>query len=1013
MEEEDAEVAPPELEEGVKATVDELKEINLGDVDSSRPIYISALLAIDEERAYLKLLYKFKDVFAWSYKEMPGLDSKVAVYHLSVKKGARPVKQAQCQFRPELVPLIEAEVNKLIEVGFIREVKYPTWISSIVLVRKKNGQIRVCVDFRDLNDAYEELTIFRTSKGIYCYKVMPFGLKNAGATYQRAMQKIFDDMLHKNIECYVDDVVIKSKKQEDHFLDLRKVLERLRRYQLKMNPLKCAFGVKSGKFLGFIVRHRGIEIEQAKVDAILKMPEPQDIHELKSLQGKLAYLQRFISNLAGRCQLFSRLMKKGIPFEWDKSCRNAFESIKIYLMKPPVLVAPVPGRPLILYIAAQKFQSALYYLSRMMMPNELNYSSIEKICLALVFTIQKLNHYFQAHTVRLISKANPLKYIMTRPVLSDRLARWYLQLQQFEIIYIPQKAMKGQVLADFLADHPIPAEWELSDDLPDEDVLIIEITPPWKMYFDGASHKKGAGTGVVFITFDGEVLPYSFTLIQNCSNNVAEYQALILGLEMAVDIKQLHLKMYGDSKLVVNQLFEVKKPELLPYFNYARRLIGWLRYIVIEHIPMTDNKQADALANLASTLSMPEGKARVPICRSWVVPPIFEDENSDEDKENHVVEVFKYEKLPDNPRQRVDIRRRVAHFIHYKSTLYRRSFDGVFLRCLGDDEAIQAIEEAHSGIYGAHQSGPKLHFRIKRMGYYWPTMVKDCMDYAQRCQACQFHTNLIHQPPEPLHPTVASWPFDAWGLDVVGPMTKSSSRHLYILAATDYFSKWAEAIPLKEVKKKNVADFIRINIIYRYGIPRYIITDNGKPFCNSLIDKLCQKFSFKQRKSSMYYAAANGLAEAFNKTLCTLLKKAYRTTFRTPTQATPYALVYGVEAIVSLEQQIPSLRIAVQEGLTEEENARLRLEELECYQDRLSKAFNKKVRSRSFQVGNLVLAVRRPIISTHRTGNKFTSKWDGPYVVKEVYTNGAYKLVAEDGLRIGPINGKFLKRYYA
>ncbi|KAL0444586.1 UNVERIFIED_CONTAM: hypothetical protein Slati_2181300 [Sesamum latifolium] len=249
-------------------------------------------------------------------------------------------------------------------------------------------------------------------------------------------------------------------------------------------------------------------------------------------------------------------------------------------------------------------------------------------------------------------------------------------------------------------------------------------------------------------------------------------------------------------------------------------------------------------------------------------------------------------------------------------------------------------------------------------------------------------------------------------------MTKSSGGHLYILAATDYFSKCANAVPLKEVKKKNVADFIRTNIIYRYGVPR---------------------------NSSIYYDAANGLAEAFNKTLCSLLKKvvakskrdwherigealwAYRTTVGTPTQSTPYALVYGVEAVLPLEQQIPSLRIAIQEGLTEEENACLRLKKLEaldekrleaqqrleCYQARLSKAFNKKVRPRSFQVGDLVLAVRMPIITTHRTENKFLPKWDGPYVVKEAYTNGAYKLVGEDGLRIGPINGKFLKRYYA
>ncbi|KAM1096784.1 hypothetical protein ACFX19_014528 [Malus domestica] len=166
---------------------------------------------------------------------------------------------------------------------------------------------------------------------------MPFGLKNAGATYQRAMQKIFNDMLHKNVECYVDDVVIKTTKRSDHLKDLRVVFERLRKYNLKMNPLKCAFGVTSGKFLGFIVKHRGIEVDQSKIKAIQNMPEPRNLHELKSLQGRLAFIRRFISNLAGRCQPFSRLMKNDVPFVWDEACHNAFESIKKYLSSPPVL----------------------------------------------------------------------------------------------------------------------------------------------------------------------------------------------------------------------------------------------------------------------------------------------------------------------------------------------------------------------------------------------------------------------------------------------------------------------------------------------------------------------------------------------------------------------------------------------------------------------------------------------------------------------------------------------------
>ena len=122
-----------------------------------------------------------------------------------------------------------------------------------------------------------------------------------------------------------------------------------------------------------------------------------------------------------------------------------------------------------------------------------------------------MKHYFQAHVVRLISRANPIKFVMSKPVLSDRLARWYLQFQQFVIVYIPQKSVKGQALADFLADHPIPNDRELTDEFPDEDAMLIEVQPPWKMYFDGAAHRGGAGAGVVFITSQEEILPFSFT----------------------------------------------------------------------------------------------------------------------------------------------------------------------------------------------------------------------------------------------------------------------------------------------------------------------------------------------------------------------------------------------------------------------------------------------------------------------------------------------------------------------
>jgi len=136
----------------------------------------------------------------------------------------------------------------------------------------------------------------------------------------------------------------------------------------------------------------------------------------------------------------------------------------------------------------------------------------------------------QAYTVQVVSKADLIKYILSRPILSGWLAKWALILKQYDHVFVPQKAVRGQALADFLVDHPIPDEWELNDDLPGEDVFFVNILLPWEMYFDGAARSDGAGAGVVFISSEKYVLTYSFILIQLCSNNMAEYQALILCL---------------------------------------------------------------------------------------------------------------------------------------------------------------------------------------------------------------------------------------------------------------------------------------------------------------------------------------------------------------------------------------------------------------------------------------------------------------------------------------------------
>jgi phage-related protein len=166
-----------------------------------------------------------------------------------------------------------------------------------------------------------EKTAFRTPIGNFYYTVMPFGLKNADATYQRTMTAMFHDMMHQEIEDYVDDIGVKSKRREDHLETLRKVFERCRLYKLKINPLKCDFGVSARKFLGFLVHNREIDVDPPKASAIATMKAPTSHKELKSFLGRLSYIKRFIPGLAAVMVVFTPLMKKGVLFVWFTACQ--------------------------------------------------------------------------------------------------------------------------------------------------------------------------------------------------------------------------------------------------------------------------------------------------------------------------------------------------------------------------------------------------------------------------------------------------------------------------------------------------------------------------------------------------------------------------------------------------------------------------------------------------------------------------------------------------------------------
>ena len=315
-----------------------------------------------------------------------------------------------------------------------------------------------------MHEEDQEHTAFLTNQGLYCYKVMPFGLKNAGATYQRLVNKMFKDQIGKTMEVYVDDMLVKSLKTEEHIRNLNESFDILRRYKMKLNPSKCAFGVSSGKFLGFMVNHHGIEANPAKIQALLDMEPSQKIKEVQRLTGRIAALNRFISRATDRCKPFFQALRKGKDFIWTADCEQSFQELKSYLGKPPLLSKPHEGDSLILYLAVSKgavssalvreedgVQWPIYYTSKSLLDAETRYPEIEKLALALIVAARKLRPYFQAHTIIIPTKF-PLKQVFQKPEASGRLAKWSIELSEFDIQFKPRTAIKGQALADFIAE---------------------------------------------------------------------------------------------------------------------------------------------------------------------------------------------------------------------------------------------------------------------------------------------------------------------------------------------------------------------------------------------------------------------------------------------------------------------------------------------------------------------------------------------------------------------------------
>eukprot|EP00253_Pinus_taeda_P005487 PITA_05487 len=375
-----------------------------------------------------------------------------------------------------------------------------------------------------------------------------------------------------------------------------------------------------------------------------------------------------------------------------------------------------------------------------------------------------------------------------------------------------------------------------------------------------------------------------------CTNNTAEYEALVQELYKSISLKVQYLKVFGDSEIVIKQVrntIHCLSNHLKHYQSLVQELLSHFLAFNISPIPRSQNAVADLVANVASKLLPSE----------------------DYSLDRFSVELIFRPSIPDN----------ITNWQNY---------DSVLLRCLEKPEAQKVLRELHDGPAREHFGADTTTHKIIHAGYHWPTLFKDTHEYVRKCRSCQVSSGRQRKPTFPLQPVNIDQPFEQWGLDIIGEITpQSSKQHKYILTATDYFTKWVEAIPLKTTNSEGIIEFIDQFIITRFGVPNALVFYNASYFSGNAMFDFAIKRGFKLKYSANYYPQGNGLAESTNKNLLKIIKQiieqnhknwhkslvfalwADRIMQKASIGTSPFNLVYGKEAVLPTNLALPSLAL--------------------------------------------------------------------------------------------------------
>lgn len=975
-------------------------------------------LNTEERESLISTCEQYSDIF---HLEGEALTCTDAVFHeVNTPATTQPINERPYRLPHRHKEEINKQMKQLEEDNIIAPSRSP-WNAPLLVVPKKADKdgivkYRVCVDFRKLNqisvgDAYPlpniidildqlgkskyyttldlaqgyhqvrmhpehtEKTAFSTDRGHFEFLRVPFGLKGAPATFQRLMNAVLAGLTGLKAFVYLDDIIIYALSIADHSEKLKAVFERLRTFNLKLQPSKCAFMRKEVNYLGHVITDQGVKPNPQKIKCVTEFPIPTNEKEVKSFLGLSGYYRRFVPGYGRIAKPLTALLKKDVIFKWTDLCQEAFDELKKILTTEPLLQYPDFTRTFNLTCDASNYaigcvlsqgpigtDPPIAYASRTLNRAELNYNTTEKELCAIVWGVKQFRPYLFGQKFNIVTDHQALNWLFNIKDPGSRLTRWRLKLAEYEY-EIHFKPGASNTNADALSrinrvvtrSCKSPNSTESPDCTePSTSTEHSISTEPLSSYQKFLKEKISSTPNVVESKGDIFETDPSMPLVHCVSSDLKltkgialEFRRRFGGLNQlsrlprsVPDVLSLRLKEREIFYLVTKQYFW-QKPEPEHLFQSLQKLRTLCEERAIN--TLTCPRLGTGLDGL-----------------QW------------------------------------DMVRSMLQYIFRSSQV---TIQVLVPETLSEEEQIQIIREFHENPMGGHQGNTRTYQRISQH-HSWKGMRKQIKKYIRECATCQVNKSSNRTAREPMMiTTTASRPLEKIYMDIVGPLTKSYNGNVFILTLQDDLSKFAWAVPMPNHEANTVAKFFVTQFVCLHGLPQSLVTDCGTEFLSKVFKEVCQLLKIKQTSTSPYHPQSNGSLERSHRTLAEYLRSfvkkdpqnwdthvpfamfCHNSTTHTSTKYQPYQLVYGhpitvpnsfmkdTEPQYNYNDYYFELKRNMQEAQAQAKT------HLYDSKQKSKERYDQKISHLTISIGDKVL------IQEKSSKGKLAPKWIGPYTV--------------------------------